>query len=358
MRVAHFYKDAFPPVLGGIEQHVALLAAAQQAAGWEVEIIVAGARRTVREQRPDGVIIHRLGEVGRFASSPVTLAFLGAARRTHVDIAHFHHPNPVAEVAEPLVAHSSRRVMSYHADITRQRVLGTIYRPILRRIISRMDAVIVGSQAMLESSPMLANRREITHVIPYGVRPIAPATGVQREPRTFLFVGRLRSYKGLPVLLHALARTGDLCLRIVGSGPLAGELVRLRDSLGLGSRVSFLRDLPDAELDREYRSARALVLPSTDRSEAFGLVLAEALSRGTPCISTELGTATSWVNLHDHSGLVVRPGDPEALSRAMELMAGDDEAWRRLSAGATDRAQMFTEASMTNATLALYESLT
>lgn len=358
MRVAHFYKDAFPPVLGGIEQHIALLAEMQQAAGWDVEIIAAGVRRATRERLPNGVVIQRLGEVGRFASSPVTLAFLSAARRMHVDIAHFHHPNPIGEVAEPLLSPNTRRVMSYHADITRQRILGAVYRPILRRVLSHMDGVIVGSKTMLHSSPMLASRHDVAHVIPYGVRPMPLATNIPREPRTFLFVGRLRRYKGLPVLLHALARTSGLSLRVVGSGPLETELAELRDSLELSSRVIFVSDLPDADLDREYLSARALVLPSIDRSEAFGIVLAEALSRGTPCISTEVGTATSWVNLHRQSGLVVDPGDPEALSRAMELMADDDDLWRRLSAGATDRAQMFTATAMTNATLALYDSLT
>jgi glycosyltransferase involved in cell wall biosynthesis len=357
MRVAHFYKDAFPPVLGGIEQHVALLAEMQQAAGWDVEIIAAGVRRPTREQLPNGVVIRRLGEVGRFASSPLTLGYLRAAHRTRVDIAHFHHPNPIGEVAEPLLSRGTARVMSYHADITRQRALGAIYRPLLRRILSHMDAVIVASATMLDSSPMLASRRNVAHVIPYGVRPMPPASFVPREPRTFLFVGRLRRYKGLPVLMHALARTRHLDLRVVGSGPMEAELVELRDSLELRSRVSFLHDLSDAELDREYRAARALVLPSTDRSEAFGLVLAEALSRGTPCISTEVGTATSWVNLDGQSGFVVSPNDPEALSRAMESMVDDDQAWHRLSAGAIDRAHMFTATSMTTATLALYDSL-
>jgi glycosyltransferase involved in cell wall biosynthesis len=357
VRVTHFYKDTFPPVFGGIEQHIALLAEMQQAAGWDVEVVAAGPRKATRERLPNGVVIHRLGEVGRFASSPVTAAFLGAAHRTRTDIAHFHHPNPIAEVAEPLLKGDTPRVLSYHADITRQRVLGALYRPILRRILSHMDAVIVGSEPMLESSPMLAPRHDVAHVVPYGVRQFSPAGPASRERSTFLFVGRLRGYKGLPVLLRALARTTGLDLRIVGSGPLQAELTRLRDSLGLTARVSFLRDLPDGELDREYRVARALVLPSTDRSEAFGIVLAEALSRGTPCISTELGTATSWVNLHGESGLVVKPSDPQALGCAMELLVADDRLWKRLSAGATRRARMFSAAAMTDATLDLYSSL-
>jgi glycosyltransferase involved in cell wall biosynthesis len=357
VRVTHFYKDTFPPVYGGIEQHIALLSEMQQAAGWDVEIVAAGARNAARERLSSGVVVHRLGEVGRFASSPVTAAFLGAARRTRADIAHFHHPNPIGEVAEPLLSADIPRVMSYHADITRQRVLGALYRPILRRILSHMDAVIVGSEPMLDSSPMLADLHEVAHVVPYGVRQFSPAGPVGREPSTFLFVGRLRRYKGLPVLLRALARTTGLDLRIVGSGPLQAELEQLCGSLGLAGRVCFLRDLSDGELDREYRRARALVLPSTDRSEAFGIVLAEALSRGTPCISTEVGTATSWVNLHGESGLVVEPGDPRALRRALELLAADDDLWHRLSAGATRRARMFSAAAMTDATLALYSSL-
>lgn len=358
MRVAHLYKDAFPSVMGGIEQHVALLAEMQQAAGCEVEIVAAGVRHASTEQLVNGVTITRVAEHGRFASSPVTAGFLGCLRRLRVDIVHFHHPNPVGEIGEPLLRRDTARVLSYHADITRQRLLGIIYRPLLRRIVSHMDAVIVASKELANSSKTLTGFTSMVHVIPYGVREMSDGGPVNRKRSCFLFVGRLRRYKGLSVLLDALAQTQGLELRIVGSGPLEDDLVRRCTRLGLGARVTFLHDLPDAELDREYRSARALVLPSIDRSEAFGIVLAEALRCGTPCISTDVGTATSWVNIGGRTGLVVPPSDAPALAHAMQRLSGDDRLWRRLSGGALDRGRLFSATAMTNATLALYQSIT
>ena len=73
--------------------------------------------------------------------------------------------------------------------------------------------------------------------------------------------------------------------------------------------------------------SRALVLPSSQRPEAFGIVLLEASRQSTPMITTEIGTATSWVNQHMSTGLVVSPNSPVELEEAMMFMhQSPDEA--------------------------------
>jgi rhamnosyl/mannosyltransferase len=345
VRIVHVYKDAYPPVHGGIEQHIALLARLQAAAGHEVEVLVGGARGVADVEERDGYRVMRLPELGRAASSPLTLGFGRALRMCRADIAHFHHPNPIAELFVSALPSSTRVVASYHADITRQRVLGAGYRPLLRRFLARADAIVTSSDRLRDTSAALAPHRVRCLVVPYGVE-VPPPREMARLPATVLFVGRFREYKGLPVLLDALARVPGVALRLVGDGPLRPGLDERVRQLALGDRVAFLGDLDAEQLDEEYRRAMALVLPSIRRSEAFGIVLVEALHRGTPLITTELGTGTSWVNQHERTGLVVAAQDAGALSQAIQRLCASGEFWSRCAAGASERAEMFTPERM------------
>jgi glycosyltransferase involved in cell wall biosynthesis len=302
MRIAHVYKDSYPPVFGGIEQHIALLAQAQVSAGHSVQVVVAGGGYRGDSFQVEGVHIRQLPEIGRFGSSPFTPYYIPVLRKLHVDIVHFHHPNPIGEIAEPFLPEGVVRVVSYHADITRQRVMGALYRPLLRRFLQRADCLITSSPHMLATSPVLRPHGRRVHIVPYGVTASAGRGAQERRPKSVLFVGRLREYKGLPVLLDALGLLPDAQLRVAGRGPMENRLAEQAHRNRLDNRVKFLGDLDERELDSEYRRARALVLPSTRRSEAFGIVVAEALARGTPCVTTELGTGTSWVNQHETTG--------------------------------------------------------
>src|SRR5262249_13039827 len=120
-----------------------------------------------------------------------------------------------------------------------------------------------------------------------------------------LFVGRLRYYKGLHVLLEALPSVRANLL-IAGDGP---EREHLEALLGVAGRVHFLGDTPDEDLPALYRAAEVFVLPSHLRAEAVGLVQLEALASGVPCVCAELGTGTSYANRHGETGLVVPPGN-------------------------------------------------
>lgn len=357
MRITHIYKDSFPPVFGGIEQHIALLSAGQASRGHDVRVLVAGAPRGQRqEELIDGVRVTRLGELARKASSPVTLGFMREARRLDTDIAHFHHPNPIGEIAMPLLPRSTKTVVSYHADITRQRVLGAVYAPLRRRVLQRADRLLALSEPIARTSPVLTPLGRTVETFPYGVARPEPRE-IERIPGRLLFVGRLREYKGVPVLIDALASVPEAVLHVVGDGPMMPALASQVDALGLRERVRFLKDLTDAELDREYREAQALVLPSILRSEAFGLVLVEALMRGTPCISTELGTGTSWVNQDGVTGLVVPPSDAAALAMACRRILGGGDDWAGWSAGALARSEVFDADRMVDRVLGVYEEL-
>ncbi|MDB5077707.1 MAG: glycosyl transferase group 1, partial [Chloroflexi bacterium] len=127
-------------------------------------------------------------------------------------------------------------------------------------------------------------------------------------------------------------------LRLVGSGPMEADLRAQVSALGLQDRVEFISGVTDADLPSNYAAADIFVLPACERSEAFGLVLVEACASSLPCVSTELGTGTSYVNADRVSGLVVPPSDPAALAAACNELLASAEARRAYGASARCRA--------------------
>jgi rhamnosyl/mannosyltransferase len=141
---------------------------------------------------------------------------------------------------------------------------------------------------------------------------------------TLLFVGRHRYYKGLGDLLKAMQGLPARLL-VGGDGPMRARWEDLAKELDLEKKVRFLGDVPDEDLPALYRSADIFVLPANARAEAFGTVLLEAMAAGLPCVTTELGTGTSYVVQDGVTGLVVPPADPASLREAIRHLIGDDE---------------------------------
>jgi rhamnosyl/mannosyltransferase len=165
----------------------------------------------------------------------------------------------------------------------------------------------------------------------------------------FLFVGRFRAYKGIPVLLEAWRAMGGRRLLMVGSGPLSEYASR-----NAPRGVELLGEVGEEKLLELYRSAICLLLPSTARSEAFGMVQLEAMACGTPVISTALPTGVPWVNRHGETGLVVPPGDPGALAAAAGAML-DGPTRAGLAGGALARARELSFERHMTALLEVYE---
>jgi glycosyltransferase involved in cell wall biosynthesis len=183
-------------------------------------------------------------------------------------------------------------------------------------------------------------------------RPAAARTG--SGPLQLIFVGRLRYYKGLDTLLRAVALVPGIRADIVGSGPMQAEMEALAVQLEVADRVTFAGDVSDADLPERYRSADVFVLPANARAEAFGTVLIEAMASGLPCITTELGTGTSWIVQDGVTGRVVRPMDPPALAEAIQELS-DPVRRREMGVAGRRRAEEhFTRQRMIDQVVQVY----
>lgn len=359
MKILHVYKDYFP-VLGGIENHVKVLAEGQVAAGHAVTVLACDPGRRTRVEAMNGVTVVKAGRLTTAASMPISLSQPWRLSRLHADVIHVHSPYRLGELSAWLLGRGAALVITHHSDVVRQQGWLRLYGPLLRRALRRADRIIATSPRYVETSPWLAPLREKCTVIPLGVdaRRFVPPLRPFAGPPTLLFAGKLRYYKGLDTLLRALAELPGVHLTVVGDGPMREPWEALATELHLRERVRFLGEVADADFPPLYRQAHLFVLPANARAEAFGTVILEAMASGLACVTTEVGTGTSWVVQDGVTGRIVPPAEPYRLAGAIRgLLAHPDRLAAMGAAGRRRVEAEFDQDVMALRVMALYESL-
>jgi glycosyltransferase involved in cell wall biosynthesis len=148
---------------------------------------------------------------------------------------------------------------------------------------------------------------------------------------TLAFAGRLTAQKSLGVALDALSQVDGVELVVAGEGPERASLERRAGELGLAGRVRFVGPRPREEVLSLFREAGATILSSS--WENFPHTVVESLAVGTPVLATRTGGVDEVVE-DGRNGLLVEPGDAEALAGAIRRYFGDGELRRRLRAAA------------------------
>jgi len=364
LRVLQVYKDYYP-VLGGIENHIKMLAEGLIQRGLDVQVLVTNTGPRTAIEEVEGMPVIKAGCPMRISGAPISPSFYVWMRRLKPDIAHLHFPNPPGELGQLFLGQSRKFVLTYHSDIVRQKHLLRLYKPFLWKVLAKADRIIATSPHYVRSSPYLSRLADKCVVIPLGidVRPFETVDNdrVQAIRQRYgspllLFVGKLRYYKGLQYLLNAMPKI-EARLLVVGTGPMAEAWQALAENLGLQDKTFFLGEVPDEEMPLYYHACDSFVLPASHRSEAFGVVQIEAMACGKPVICTELGTGTSYVNVHGETGLVVPPRDPSALVQAINQLLADETLRRRLGERGRERAREFSKEAMVERIVGLYEEL-
>ena len=374
---------AYAAVVGGIETTITnLCEGLSRRQGTTVEALVCNHVRSMGVQKEilHGVPVHYAPSWGFVASLPISPQYFHMLAQMTGDILHIHEPFPLASLSvllwKKIRRNFSRIVVSWHSDIIRQQWVLAPYRPLIHRFLRMVDSVVVSSPDLIESSEFLPMCRDRCEVIPLGVKLDWVNHSESRRPRVeeirktygsplLLFVGRLVYYKGLEYLIDALERVPKAKLVIIGAGPLRSVLDHQIASKGLEQRVSILPPVPVMldpvqanELYAFYEACDILVLPSTEKSETYGLVQIEAMAAGKPVISTNLATGVTFVNIHGVTGLTVPPRDSGELSKAIETLTNDAGLGQSLGSHGRDRAlREFSSEIMVDKMASLYERL-
>lgn len=366
MRVLHFYKTAMPDSTGGVEQLIDQLARSTSELGVKVDVLSLSAR-PMPTTIFNGYNIHQARLDFQVASTGFSYSALTAFARLakEADVIHYHFPWPYMDLAHFLVQIKKPTVLTYHSDIIRQKHLLKLYKPLRWRFLNSLDRIVATSPNYMASSDVLAPLHQKVQTIPIGLDsnsyPPHDPERVQRwrerlGDRYFAFVGVLRYYKGLHVLLEA-AKRSRYPVAIAGAGPLEHQLKCQARTLGL-DHVHFLGFIDEADKRALIEGCLGVIFPSHLRSEAFGISLLEGAMFGKPMISSEIGTGTSFINIHEHTGLVVPPADPQALHQAMQTLWADPERAQSMGQQAHERyLQLFTADRMAESYLQLYQNV-
>ncbi len=362
MNILHLYKDYFP-VEGGIENHIKQLAEAQAARGNQVSVLVASRNARTHVETINGVRVLFAARLATISSAPVSPAMFALLRREQPDIVHLQFPYPWGEFANYFFGRARTTVMTYQSDIVRQKYLRAVYAPLMWRVLQRADKIIATSPNYIASSPVLREFTDKCIVIPLGIDPTPfenarSHTLAHSQTPILLFVGRLRYYKGLEYLLEALCELPRAQLIVVGTGPMERAWRAMARQLDVDDRVVFVGAVRDAELPAYYAACDVFVLPSSERSEAFGLVQLEAMASGKPVVSTELGTGTSFVNADGETGFVVPARDARALAAAITRLIDNEALRTRMGIAGRARVQQeFSLDKMVDRVMAVYDNL-
>lgn len=252
------------------------------------------------------------------------------------DIVHLHFPFFGGAIFVYLLklfyGKKIKLVLSYHMDVIgiglREKYFRFYNKFILHKIINVSDKIIVSSFDYIESSNVAHyyfNHRQKFVEIPFGVD--AQYSPHQKNPsllkkyhlepddKVIGFVGGLdpaHYFKGINYLITAISRIANPKVKalIVGKGSLMSKYQAQAKSLGVSDRVIFAGYVSNELLPEHYNLFDIFILPSVDKSEAFGLVLLEAMACGKPLIASNLHGVRSVV-LPGQNGLLVEPKNPK-----------------------------------------------
>lgn len=315
--------------MGGVEQLINQVARGSSKLGIKTDVLSLTPERVPHTIEIDGYLVHRARLDLQIASTGLSvsafLRFVQLAKK--VDVIHYHFPWPFMDLVHFAARVKKPTVVTYHSDIIRQKNLLKLYRPLKWKFLGDVSRIVATSPNYLATSDVLAKYKHKVSVIPIGLdKTTYPEPSVEKlvywrdrlGPKFFLFVGVIRYYKGLHILMEA-AQGADYPIVILGTGPIEEELKAQAAQLKLRN-VYFLGRLPDEDKVALLKLCYGVLFPSHLRSEAFGISLLEGAMYGKPMISSEIGTGTTFINIADETGLVVPPSDSVALRQAMDYL--------------------------------------
>ena len=301
-----------------------------RAAGVEVEVVSPATFRHFGVAYGAGIVGNLRAQPARALALPAFLSAFSSAARTAARDADFVHAH---WLPSGLVALSTGRpfvLQLWGTDVE----LARRARPLARSIVRRARIVICPSTALAEEARALGAQE--VRVIPSGVD-LPAEVGKEASPSEVLYVGRLSEEKGV---LELVAATVGMRLVVAGDGPLRE---RVPGALGF---------VPHHELSPLY--ARAAVVACPSRREGFGVACAEAMAHGRPVVASAVGGLLDLV-VDGETGLLVPPGDADALRAGLARVLDDAQLRRSMGAAARKRAEeKLSWDRVTLATLAAY----
>lgn len=332
----------FSPDIGGVENYVLNIAKGLSNSG-KHDVLVVTTNKSSRqhvEELVEGLRVIRLPSLFKLSNTPINPFWYFKLRKIikeeKPDVINAHSPVPFMADMAFAARGNTKFVLTYHAGTLKKNsipiniILGLYEKTILKHILNNSDAIISVYPEYLRA---LLNNNVPINFIPPGVDISAfkPRKRISNNRPIILFVGRIErgsEMKGISTLLRAMVLVvkskPNSILKLVGGGDAIIDYKRQILELGLEDNVIFTGIIRDKQLSDTYTEADMLVLPSEANSEAFGIVLIEAMASGIPVIGSDTGGITNIID-SGNNGFLVTPGDPIVLSNAILSLMNDKE---------------------------------
>lgn len=360
----------YPPDVGGIETVIFEVAEGLNANNIVCDVLCSNKINKLEVSNVGNYKVIRSPSLTHILSTSISPVLIHQLKKiiNEYDIVHLHHPDPMATIAL-LVCHPKQKiVVHWHSDIVRQQFALFFYRPIQDMLLRRCDKVIVTSQNYLDTSPHLKKYKQKSVIVPIGInaemssnQPKLDSLKARFGNKTIIFsLGRHVYYKGFEYLIDSSLFLDDRFVIIIGGdGPLTSSLQQQVISKGLSSKIVFTGRIPFSEIHSYFELCDIFCLSSIERSEAFGVVLLEAMSLSKPLVATNIpGSGANWVNEHNETGLNVPPQDARALADAFIRIGTDPVLQEKFSAQSYARYQRkFTRRAMVDQLMTLYTQI-
>lgn len=367
MKILHFYKTYLPETIGGTEQVINQIARGTARLGVDTKVLSLSSSKVDRTVTVDGHMVQRCRSNFELASTPFSFSafyrFYQLAKEA--DLIHYHFPYPFTDILHLVLRIKKPTIVTYHSDIIKQKKLLKLYRPLMNKFLSSVNHIVATSPNYMATSNVLKQFKEKTSVIPIGLdKSTYPAASTEMTnywqekfgSRFFLFIGVIRYYKGLHILVDA-ARNSEYPIVIVGAGPVEQELKERARKLGI-KNIHFIGHVSEVDKFALLELCYSIIFPSHLRSEAFGVSLLEGAMYGKPLLSSEIGTGTSFINIDGETGIVVKPGNSMALRNAMDYLWNNPKEAATMGQNAEKRYwKLFTGKDMAQSYVNLYRRL-
>jgi len=345
----------FYPKIGGMENYAYNISKGlKEKYGWEVVVVTSNHEANkYKEERIDGMKIYRLPSWFKISNTPFNpfwyFQIKNIIQREKPNIVNGHTPVPyIADMAAIVCMFENiPYILTYQNDLVKNSFLLNsffkIYYKTLGNLVFRISGkIIVSSAYYAEVSPNLRPYINKIYVISPGVE-ISRFYSTNNNSnskldssKSILFVGQLdktHSHKGLNYLIDAMRlvikRLPDIRLVVVGKGNLLKNYINYAKKAGISKSVEFSGFVPEDKLSQYYLNSDVVVLPSSNNSEGFGMVLLEAGASKKPVIGTRVG-GIPYVIKDCVTGFLVLPKDVVSLSEHIIKILGDKKLAKRL----------------------------
>ena len=288
--IFHICKTYIPDSYGGVETYIHNIF--NNSTKFKHIILTAGSKKT---HKKENIYYFKTSKKIRSDNISIDLIkFLYKNRKTISNI-HFHSPWPSVEFF--LIFFKFKIVVTYHSDIVHQKILYFFFKPFQRAFLKKSKCIIVTSKNYLESSTVLQKIKEKIKIVPIGLKYEKPYK-VKNDNESELFkkyiiyIGNNRKYKGLE-LLKKLIEEKKYNFVLVGNNLefLKGKNVKIYTNVSEHYKMYLI--------SKSY----FLILTSNLRSEAYGIVLLEAMMQGKPLLTSNINTGVSFINSNKINGL-------------------------------------------------------